>query len=1326
MQHNRRVRAVMIVCLLNIAMPYFISARTISEVHYVVKSSPFHLQFEKHGGYDVIRMEGAGMMVQLGKPMLPVRHLSVALPPGSRAVSVEARSLDSREIQGDFFIMPGQPPQPVGQREGEAPVQADPSVYYSNTSYPGAIITLDHQSNLAGQQLAHVTVYPMQYVPMRRKLRLHTSIELIVHCTPDNRLENTFQEQYYRFTENQRRLYEDMLKSMVVNPERVYIDPPESGPSLLVPVGQYDHVIITSSTLASYFDSLVYWHTKKGIKDTVVTTDWIYANYTGADDTTKVREFIIDANSNWGTMYFLMGGEGSSVPYAGRHYYGDSVDQIAPGDQYYSDFDDDWVHEVYVGRVSGDDETQITRFIDKVLKYEKDPPLADYPLKVLLIGMDLDDDTPAELLKDSIATFIPGYFTINRTYDSDSGSHEDSVEFYLSAGHNLVNHMDHSNKTVMGAGYHHHNWLINRTDVDNLTNDNKMSIITSGGCEPGAFDYDDCIGEHFVIYNDLQAGVAFIGNSRHGWYYGGDPYSLSSELDLWFWHGVFTQDKDDLGKALVYAKHQFPHTPNDWDKACEWNVNLLGEPAMQIWTETPAAVIVTHDSVVPDAPHDFIVTVMEADSITPVESVLVCCWIPDQDPGMHVTEYTDASGSVALSVSATTPDDTMLVTVTKHNCLPYEGHAIVTSVVPPLAPHVTQTKKLISDVELVWNQVTMDTLSRQEIVDYYVIYRSTTPQFIPDTSNSIGTVFYPDTVYKDTNALTAGESYYYLVRAADEADNKSKKSNMGYAFRKFLNENAGATSDRNWVTLPYVSEYDSVMELADDLSPNGDPISKISRLDLESQNYYSWIYHPILGWYGNDPIHENFPIEGGVAYEMIVVVDSTVSLVGYNEPDGSINLNENPDATSDRNWISIPYNAVYNTVNDITDELSTEGDPVSKITMLDEEAQTYYSWIYHSVLGWYGNHPTTPDFPIESGDGYEFIATRDTTWNPTEYVNGDSSALLAWGTSKRLDGELYRGTSLTPDRTPTWALAETESRAAYSEAKMYVPVRECAKKQVSAREPGIPHIVYADLELEGYEDLLFTVYRPHLAYDVLTEQSAGCVIAQQGDVYRLISFDAGNFRQPWTDGEEVILVIEALKDGRGYYRIVNFTLDRGIDMQRLDGITLKPIPEAVSEKDVIRWSDVDDADVIGYSLYRDDERLNNKVIVRSAYRAAGATDVRLVMRGGYETVYGSQGAQGIRHIQMPLSYAFSITPNPFVTQTRIEYALPQQTEVEIVVHDVSGRKVKTLLNEMHKPGYYSTTWNGCDDRGRAVSAGVYFIRLETDDHKKAEKMILLK
>jgi len=119
-------------------------------------------------------------------------------------------------------------------------------------------------------------------------------------------------------------------------------------------------------------------------------------------------------------------------------------EENTPSDQYYSDFDDDWFHEVFVGRVSVGNTTEINTFINKVLKYEKDPPRTDYPLDVLLIGMDLDTYTLGEDLKEYINSYIPERFNVTKVYDSDPGYHRTPIINALNAGQNLVNHADHS------------------------------------------------------------------------------------------------------------------------------------------------------------------------------------------------------------------------------------------------------------------------------------------------------------------------------------------------------------------------------------------------------------------------------------------------------------------------------------------------------------------------------------------------------------------------------------------------------------------------------------------------------------------------------------------------------------------------------------------------------------------------------------------------------------------------------------------------------------------------------------------------------------------
>jgi flagellar hook assembly protein FlgD len=64
--------------------------------------------------------------------------------------------------------------------------------------------------------------------------------------------------------------------------------------------------------------------------------------------------------------------------------------------------------------------------------------------------------------------------------------------------------------------------------------------------------------------------------------------------------------------------------------------------------------------------------------------------------------------------------------------------------------------------------------------------------------------------------------------------------------------------------------------------------------------------------------------------------------------------------------------------------------------------------------------------------------------------------------------------------------------------------------------------------------------------------------------------------------------------------------------------------------------------------------------------------------------------------------------------------------VNLIVYDILGREVKTLLNQKEQPGYKSIRWNGRNNAGQKVSAGMYFYRFETTGFVDVHKMILLK
>lgn len=84
-------------------------------------------------------------------------------------------------------------------------------------------------------------------------------------------------------------------------------------------------------------------------------------------------------------------------------------------------------------------------------------------------------------------------------------------------------------------------------------------------------------------------------------------------------------------------------------------------------------------------------------------------------------------------------------------------------------------------------------------------------------------------------------------------------------------------------------------------------------------------------------------------------------------------------------------------------------------------------------------------------------------------------------------------------------------------------------------------------------------------------------------------------------------------------------------------------------------------------------------------------------------------------------------PNPFNPTTTIAYDLAERRAVTLAVYDVSGRRVRTLVDgESTGPGRYERVWDGRDDGGRSVASGVYFYRLDAGGFAETRRMVLVK
>jgi hypothetical protein len=631
----------------------FATAGFSASIRQHISFSPSDLAISATEGKTQVMLPDCELTAQPGAPQLLRRALFVNLPNGAVVTGIRVIKQEEQELAGAYDLPVVQPP--AITMEGVEPklVGPDPEIMTSDQPYPQQTAELAGQGDQRGRDIAMVTVYPLHYLPLSRRLSLVTGLDI---------------ELDYRFSPSQPRSLAHLPQSQ-----------------------GFDYLIVTNSSLDSVFQRLADWKTLKGIKSVVRNINWIEASYAGRDPAERLRNYLETCYPDSGLQWLLLGGDTDVVPVRYAFAMACSAhieprEDSLPCDLYYSALKGDWDRngnnlfgevadsvdlfpDVYVGRapVSTPDEARV--FVNKVLTYEQNPPL-DYENTALFCGEVLWQNpyTDQGIAKNWIDDqYVPQRFKpVHKLYQSQGTENLDTVIAELNQGRNFFNHDGHGGYNAMSVG----GWpnYLYRENMDSLTNAPRYGICYSIGCWTTAFDLD-AVAEHFVRAPN-GGGVAFIGNSSYGWGAPGNPrFGYSDRFDAEFYHQVFTDSVTEIGKALALDRvHFIPYSGEAnvyrWH---QYQINLLGDPEMPIWTDTPHHLVLDLPSQVPVGPTVVRVTVRDSATGCPVPNALVCAWHDD-----YATGRTDISGCVSLNLTLATSGN-LLVTATALNYLYHQG-----------------------------------------------------------------------------------------------------------------------------------------------------------------------------------------------------------------------------------------------------------------------------------------------------------------------------------------------------------------------------------------------------------------------------------------------------------------------------------------------------------------------------------------------------------------------------------------------------------------------------------------------------------------------------
>ncbi|MBC8395453.1 MAG: T9SS type A sorting domain-containing protein, partial [Candidatus Marinimicrobia bacterium] len=116
-----------------------------------------------------------------------------------------------------------------------------------------------------------------------------------------------------------------------------------------------------------------------------------------------------------------------------------------------------------------------------------------------------------------------------------------------------------------------------------------------------------------------------------------------------------------------------------------------------------------------------------------------------------------------------------------------------------------------------------------------------------------------------------------------------------------------------------------------------------------------------------------------------------------------------------------------------------------------------------------------------------------------------------------------------------------------------------------------------------------------------------------------------------------------------------------------------------------------------------------------------------------KVVARGEGGEFNKKELIPAEYALHAAyPNPFNPITTIRFDLPERSRVSMIIYDVLGRTINTLIQHTMEPGFKEIQWDGKDDKGNPVSTGMYIYRFSAFSEEsekqfnKSNKLVLMK
>jgi len=538
-------------------------------------------------------------------------------------------------------------------------------IYNQNAFWPNSLASVRDPyiiRDLRGQTLV---VNPLTYNPVTKTLRVYTEITVRLSFNNSQGTNELKTNNNSPFSWEFARLYESHFLN--VTPNNKYTPVEEDGKMLIICHGPF----MTS------MEPFVRWKNQKGIPTEMVNVSTI-------GNAAAIKTYVANYYNTHGLTYLLLVGDHAQVPA--------SSTSAGPSDNNYAYIvGGDHYPDIFVGRFSAENVEHVTTQVERTIQYEKFPEIAGtwYKKGAGIASEEgpghggLYDHQHMQALRAKLLAYT--YNNVSEHYEGTQGGvdlpgHPTAPQVFndINPGAGIILYTGHGWDQGWGtSGF-------SNTEVNNLTNVNKLPFIWSVACVNGNFTTTTCFGEAWLRATHSNQPTGAIGvmasTINQSW---NPPMSGQLEMVDILVESYATNIKRSFGGISMNGcmKMNDDYGSGGNDMTDTWV--CFGDPSVVVRTDQPGAMTVTHPAV----------TIIGNDNIDVqcnINGALVCLSID----GVILGRGYVVGGNVNIAFSTLTTPDPIDVVVTAYNKQTYIGSI---NVIPPAGPYVIRETVTIND-----------------------------------------------------------------------------------------------------------------------------------------------------------------------------------------------------------------------------------------------------------------------------------------------------------------------------------------------------------------------------------------------------------------------------------------------------------------------------------------------------------------------------------------------------------------------------------------------------------------------------------------------------